>query len=482
MSRTLENLVGGTWQGVAGPVSEVRDPGNGEVLAHHPSSSPADVDQVVAAARSAFPAWKATPVPERARTLFRYHRALTDAESELAELIVRENGKTLPEARGELLRAFQYVEHACAVPELQKGAFTENVGTGVDSQFVREPLGVFAVVAPFNFPAMIPLYFTWAVACGNTVVVKPSELCPLTTIRMAELASEAGFPDGVVNVVLGGAEVVGALAEHPDVVGMSFVGSSAIAEAVYKLVTGQGKRAQCQGGAKNHLVVAGDAQLDRCLPNLVNSMLGNASQRCFAGSNVLVESRVYDDFLARFLEAAAAIRVGYGLDPEVTMGPVITSRALEGMHRAVEAAESAGATVLLDGRQVQVDGYPDGHYLGPTILAAEPGMAIFDDELFGPVRCVKRVESVAEALDIINRSRYGHTAAIYTADGHTARDFARQADVGQVGINVGTPAPIAFYPVGGRRTSFYGSHRGRANDAVDFYTDKKVIVSTWFAT
>jgi malonate-semialdehyde dehydrogenase (acetylating)/methylmalonate-semialdehyde dehydrogenase len=480
--RTLQNFVAGRWTGSgASDGIEVTNPASGEPIAWCPSSTEAEVDAAVGAARDAFPMWAATPVTKRAAALFELRHRLADATHELAEIMVEENGKTYDEAIGEMGRALEYVEHACAIPELLKGSISANVSGGVDTQYVREPLGVFAVVAPFNFPAMIPLYFSWAVACGNSVVVKPSELCPLTTVRMVELAEKCGFPAGVINVVLGGVPAVQQLVAHRDIAGVSFVGSSRAAEAVYTRASQHGKRAQCQGGAKNHLVVTDSARLDKCMPNLVNSAFGQASQRCFAGSNVLAVAGRYEEVRDRFVGAAEAIRLGDVSGDGMAMGPVISRDSLERAYAAIENAIEQGAKVLLDGRKAQVDRRPDGFWLGPTILEAEPGMTIFDDELFGPVRCIKSVQDVDEAVEIVNRSTFGHSAVIYTESGGAAKDFARRVNVGQVGVNVGTPAPIAFYPVGGRKTSFFGTLRGRANDAIDFYTDKKVIVSTWHA-
>lgn len=478
--RTLENFIDGGWTPIEGSNSvAVTNPATGATIATHPQSSSVDVDRAVAAAAEAFRGWWMTPVPTRSEMMFRYRHLVWEAREELSRILVEENGKTLAEARGEMLRALQYIEHASAATETMKGAVTENVGSGVDIEYIREPLGPFAIVAPFNFPAMIPLYFTWAVATGNPVVLKPSEHCPLTSVRLVELAAEAGFPPGVVNLVLGDRTVVERLAEHPDIVGLSFVGSSEIAEHVYKLTTGFGKRCQSQGGSKNHLVVTDTAILDRCLPNIVSSMLGSTSQRCFAGSNLLIYESVYDQLLERFLEGVKALRLGPGMDELATLGPVISHDSRNRLAAAVATAEAAGADVLLDGRGAAVPGFEGGSWMGPTVVAAEPGMEIFDRELFGPVRCVKKVSGLDEALAVIDASTYGHTAAIYTEQGGVAREFRQRANVGQVGINIGTPAPIAFYAVGGRKSSFYGSHRGRANDAVDFYTDKKVVVSTW---
>lgn len=478
--RTLDNLIAGAWTAsTSDAFTDVRNPATGEVIARHPRSPVAEVDAAIDAAQRAFRGWSRTPVPTRAAFLFRYRHLLTAHGDELAEIISAENGKTLPEAKGELLRAIQYVEHAAAAPETMKGSVTENIGTGVDIEFIREPLGVFAVIAPFNFPAMIPLYYAWAVATGNTVVLKPSELCPLTTIRMAELADDAGLPDGVLNVILGDKTVVERIAEHPAVVGVSFVGSSEIAEVVYKLVTGHGKRCQAQGGAKNHLVVTDTANLPDSLSNIVSSMFGNASQRCFAGSNLLVYDSVYDEVLSAVLGEIDALRMGDPRDAGTTLGPVISAAAKDRFVAAIGEAEAQGATLLRDGRNTEVPGFEGGYWLGPTLIEADPSLDIFRNELFGPVRCIARIDGLDDAVEIINASAYGHTAAIYTESGGVAREFRQRCDVGQIGINVGTPAPIAFYAVGGRRSSFYGDLRGRANDAVDFYTDKKVIVSTW---
>jgi malonate-semialdehyde dehydrogenase (acetylating) / methylmalonate-semialdehyde dehydrogenase len=478
--RTLRNLAGGEWVDPGGGDVDVLDPASGELIARQRGSTAGDLDAVVGAASDAFWEWRMTPVTQRAAILFRYRELVSGAIDELSELTVAENGKTLDEAKGELVRGLQYIEHACAIPELMKGATSEEIGTGVDTEYIREPLGVFAIVAPFNFPAMIPLYFTWAVACGNTVVIKPSEHCPLTAVRLSELAGEAGFPPGVVNLVLGGADVVSGLAAHPQVAGLSFVGSSEVARRVYTMTTAAGKRCQSQGGSKNHLVVTDSAVVERCLPNIVSSMLGNASQRCFAGSNLLVYDEAWDDVVPPLLDQVGALRLGHGMDPSATMGPVISERALRMLEESVETAVEQGAQLLVDGRGAKVEGYPGGFWLGPTMLLAEPGMDVFDRELFGPVRCLRRVDGLDEALDIVNASTYGHTAVVYTEQGGVAREFRQRAQVGQVGVNVGTPAPIAFYPVGGRKTSLFGSHRGRANDAVDFYTDKKVVVTTWY--
>jgi malonate-semialdehyde dehydrogenase (acetylating) / methylmalonate-semialdehyde dehydrogenase len=476
----LKNYVGGEWiDSSTEKYLEITNSLTGETVGLCPDSTLDEVDLAVASCKEAFPSWRNTIPTRRADVLYRLREKLTYARDELAELIVHEHGKTLSDAKGELMRALQYVEHPCGISELLKGSHSEDVGTGVDEYYIREPLGVFAILPPFNFPSMIALYFTWPVACGNTVVVKPSELCPMTMLRIAELAEESGFPPGVLNVINGGPAVGERLCTHPDVMGVTFVGSSKVAEIVYRTATSHGKRAQCQGGAKNHVLVMDDSPLDKIIPNIVNSCFGHTSQRCFAVSNVLVHEKVYDEFRDKFLDECRSLKLGGGLDEGVDMGPVVNKAALDRLLNAIETGLDQGARMLLDGRNPKVAGYPKGLFLGPTVLEAEPGSELFTDEVFGPVRCLKKVSGLAEALEIINASPFGHTSVIYTENGGIARRFIREADTGQVGVNVGTPAPIAFYPVGGRRISMFGSHRGRANDAVDFYTDKKVVVTRW---
>lgn len=476
----MKNYIDGEWiSSRSKKYLEVKNPAFDEVIALCPLSTEDEVERAVRSAKDAFWEWRNTPPPDRAEYLFKLKDLIERHRNELAETIVNENGKTFDEAMGELTRGIQYVEHACAIAELLKGSFSEDVGRNVDEYYIREPLGVFVIIPPFNFPAMIPLYFTWAVAAGNTVVIKPSEVCPLTTSKIIELCHKIGFPKGVVNMILGGAEVGRALVSHQDVAGVTFVGSSKVAEEIYKLATSKGKRAQCQGGANNHALIMEDANLDGIMQNLVNSCFGNAGQRCFAISNVLVVDEIYDEFIEKFLERVKKIKLGYGMDKDVTMGPVVSKQSLERLLREIELAIDEGAKLLLDGRKVNVEKYPNGYFLGPTIFEAEPGMRVFDEEIFGPIRCVKKVKDFEEGISIINANRYGHTAVIYTESGRYARDFTRLVNTGQVGINVGTPAPIAFYPVGGRKISFFGSTRGRANDAIDFYTDKKVVVSRW---
>ncbi|MFZ5650891.1 MAG: CoA-acylating methylmalonate-semialdehyde dehydrogenase [Bacillota bacterium] len=478
----LKNYIGGEWvESKTKEFLEIRNPATDEILSLYPLSTPDEVDDAVAAAKKAFWGWRSTPVPKRVQLMYKLRYKLEESRNHLARTISLEHGKTFAEGLQEIERCLQYVEDACAVPETMRGDYTEDIARGVDEYYIREPLGVFIILPPFNFPAMISSYFVWPIACGNTVVVKPSKYCPNTMIEIARLVEECGFPKGVVNVLNGSGSVAGnRLITHPDVAGVTFVGSSGAGLKIYETACAHGKRAQCQGGAKNHLVVMEDARLDEgVVRNIINSCFGHVGERCFAGSNVLVVESIYEVFKEKFLEAAKALKVGCGLDEGVTLGPVVDREHLNQILKEIDHGVQEGAKLLLDGRNVRVEGYPNGCFLGPTVFEAEPGMRIFTEEVFGPVRCLKKVKDLKEAISIIEQNPFGHTAVIYTETGKYAREFIRRTNVGQVGVNIGTPAPIAFYPVGGRKISGYGSTRGRAADAVDFYTDKKVVVSQW---
>ncbi len=482
--KKLKDYINGQWvESKTGKWLEVRNPATDEVIALCPETTGEEIDRTVKAAQDAFWNWRITPPPRRAKFMFDFHEKLQKHHAELAELIVNENGKTLADAMGELTRAMEYVEHACAGPELLKGSHAEDVGTGVDTMYIREPLGAFVFLPPFNFPAMIALYFVWAVAAGDTAIIKSSRLCPMTITRIIEIVDECRFPKGVINLLHGSGSGVGdALITHPGTVGVTFVGSSKVGEHVYKTAINHGKRAQCQGGAKNHVLIAEDAVIDKVIQNVVDSCFGHVGERCFAVSNVLAVERVYDQVREKFVELSKKLVLGYGMEKGVTLGPVVSREALNGMLREVDQAIREGAKLILDGRNPKVEKYPKGHFIGPTVLEAEPEMRIFQEEVFGPVRCLKKVSDLAEGVEVINRSPYGHTANLYTENGGWAREFARLVQVGQVGINIGTPAPIAYFPVGGRKISMYGDIRGRANEAIDFYTDKKVIISRWHSS
>ena len=459
---------------------EVKNPAKDEVIALCPETTKEEIDETVRVAQEAFWKWRTTPPPRRAKLLFYLHEKLEKHIDEIGELIVNENGKTLPDGKGEMTRAMEYVEHACAGPELMKGSHAEDVGTGVDTLYIREPLGPFVFLPPFNFPAMIALYYVWAIAAGNTAIVKSARLCPLTVTRIFEIAHEVGFPKGVMNLLHGSGSGVGdALVKHPGTVGVTFVGSSQVGETVYKTAINHGKRAQCQGGAKNHVLIAEDAVIDEVMQNVVDSCFGHVGERCFAVSNVLAVEKIYEKAKERFIELSKKLVMGYGMDKGVTLGPVVSRESLNEILGECDRALKDGAKLILDGRNPKVDKYPKGYFIGPTVFEAEPEMRIFQEEVFGPVRCFKKVKDLAEGVAVINRSPYGHTANLYTENGGWAREFARRVNVGQVGINIGTPAPIAYFPVGGKKISMFGDIRGRANEAIDFYTDKKVVISRW---
>jgi malonate-semialdehyde dehydrogenase (acetylating) / methylmalonate-semialdehyde dehydrogenase len=479
---TLRNCVGGQWvESSATDFLEITNPATGESLGCVPLSTARDVDVAVAAAQTAFPAWRAVPPLVRARHLFRLKALLEEQFEQIAATVTRENGKTLDEARGSLRRGIENVEHACGIPTLMMGRTLEDIATGIDCEYVRQPLGVFAAVTPFNFPAMIPLWFwPYAVATGNTFVLKPSEQVPFTPTRIVELAHEAGLPPGVLNLVHGGKEAVNALLAHPGVVGISFVGSSAVARHLYREAATQGKRVQALGGAKNHIVILPDADLDRAVANVTESLFGCAGQRCLAGSVVVATDRAHEPVRERLLAAAKGLRLGYGLDAGVTMGPVVSERHRERVLSYVEAGRREGAELLLDGRTPRVERYPQGQFIGPTVFdGVRPDMTIGQEEVFGPVASVTRVADLDEAIDVIQRSRYANATSIFTTSGRAAREFRYRVGVSMIGVNVGVAAPMAFFPFGGTKGSFFGDLKANGRDAVEFYTDKKVVISRW---
>jgi len=482
--KKLKLYINGKWvESKSSKWLEVRNPATDEVIALCPETTREEIDDAVRSSQEAFWAWRTAPPPRRAKLLFDFHNKLEAHLSEIAEVIVKENGKTLPDARGEITRAMEYIEHACAGPELMKGSHAEDVGTGVDTMYIREPLGPFVFLPPFNFPAMIALYFVWALAAGDTAIIKSSRLCPTTITRIIEVLEECDFPKGVVNLVHGSGSGVGdALTTHPGTVGVTFVGSSKVGEHVYKTAINSGKRAQCQGGAKNHVLIAEDAIIDEIMQNVVDSCFGHVGERCFAVSNVLAVEKVYDRVKEKFLALSKNLVLGYGMEKSVTLGPVVSRDALDKILQEVERGIKDGARLIMDGRNPKVEKYPKGYFIAPTVFEAEPEMRIFQEEVFGPVRCLKKVKDLAEGVQVINRSPYGHTANLYTENGGWAREFARLVQVGQVGINIGTPAPIAYFPVGGKKISMFGDIRGRANEAIDFYTDKKVVISRWHSS
>ncbi|MGI0130833.1 MAG: CoA-acylating methylmalonate-semialdehyde dehydrogenase [Thermoplasmata archaeon] len=476
----LENYVGGAWvRAHAGGFLEVPDPSTGAVIARVPRSDAADVDTAVAAARASFPRWRSVPVAERARRVLALRQSLEVHFDALVESVVRENGKTTDEARGSVRRGVEAAEFAASAPTTMQGSFLEDVTPGVDTTLLRQPLGVVAGISPFNFPVMIPLWMApLALVCGNSFVLKPSERVPLSAALLARVFDEAEFPPGTFNLVHGDAAAVDALLAHPGVDAVSFVGSAPTARHVYTTAAAHGKRVQALAGAKNHLVVMPDADLDRSIPAIVSSAFGQSGERCLAGSVVLAVDPVGDRLVARLAEAVRSLAVGPAGDTATAVGPVIRAEQRARILKWIEDGEAGGAIVAARGSvPVAVDGY----YVAPVLFdRVRPEMAIAQEEIFGPVLCVVRVPSLDEALRVANASRFGNAAAIFTRDGRSAREFTHRIEVGMVGVNIGVPAPAAYFPFVGWKGSFYGDLHVTGRDAVEFYTRKKVVTSRWF--
>ncbi len=478
----LKNYIDGEWVESSGKLLDVHNPATGEVIAQVPLSTAEEVDQAVAAAKAAFEEWRETPPLVRARYMFRLKGLMEERFEELARTVVKEHGKILDEARGEVRRAIENVEVAMAVPSLMMGYNAEDIAEGIDEEAVLQPVGVFCCVAPFNFPAMVPFWFLpYAIACGNTYIVKPSEVCPISQSLLFDLMDEADLPPGVVNLVNGSRETVDALLTHPGVAGVSFVGSTPVAKHIYSTAAAHGKRAQCQAGAKNCLVVMPDAVLDRTVANILTSAFGTAGQRCLAGALVLAVGEVYEPLKEQLVAAASQIQVGYGLDEGVQMGPVVSRRALDRILGYIEKGLEEGAELILDGRNVRVEGYPNGYFVGPTIFdKVRPEMVIAREEIFGPVLGIIRVADFDEALEIIAGIPYGNAASLFTSSGRWAREFKYRVRCGNLGINIGIAAPIASFPFGGMKESFFGDLHGQGRDAIQFFTDRKVVITRWF--
>ncbi len=473
-------LIGGRFQeSGSDEVDPIYDPATGETIALLPYSTPEEIDRAVRAAAEAFPAWADTPVPDRAQVMFRFKALLEDLFEELSRLVTHENGKTLPEARGEVRRAIEVVELACGAPTLMMGTNLDQIADGIDEELVRFPVGVVAGITPFNFPNMVPLWMIpLAIVCGNTFVHKPSQRTPLSAVRIGELLTEAGLPDGVFNVVHGSKESVDALLTHPDVVAVSFVGSAGVAQYIYATGAASGKRVQALGGAKNHLLVMDDADLDKTVTALLSSAFGNAGQRCLAGSVAVGVGSLGDALVQELSSQAGRLKVGPGMEPDTDMGPVIREERRKELIGYIEQGEEVGATLVADGRGV---GPSDGFFLGPTIFdRVTPDMALWRDEMFGPVLSVVRASDIHEALNVLNASSYGNAASIFTTSGANAREFKRRAEAGMLGVNVGVAAPMAFFPFTGWKRSFFGDLHATGQDGVRFYTRHKVVTSRWW--
>jgi malonate-semialdehyde dehydrogenase (acetylating)/methylmalonate-semialdehyde dehydrogenase len=466
----------------AAGATPVYNPSQGEVIAQTPAGGAAEVDQAVDAAKRALPGWAETPVVERARTLFRYKGLLEEQFESLARLVTREHGKTVDESRGDVRRGIEVVELACSIPSLIMGQALSNVARGIDGQVSLEPVGVCAGITPFNFPAMVPMWmYPLAIACGNTFVLKPSPKVPLTAVRLAEIALEAGLPPGVLNVVHGGREAVDALLLHPDVAAISFVGSTAVARYIYEKGTANGKRVQAAGGAKNFMIVMPDADLDAATGAIMGAAFGCAGQRCMAGSVAAPVGRAAEPLLERLGKAATDLRVGpTDEDESAGMGPLIDPAARERVLRSLDAGGREGAKLVQDGRAVLLTRQTQGFFVGPSIFdGVRQGMHVAREEIFGPVLSVMRAESLSEATALANQSPYGNGAVIFTQNGGAARQFARDIRCGMVGVNVGVPAPMALFPFSGWNQSFFGDLHVQGTEGIRFYTRSKVVLSRW---
>lgn len=478
----LLNYIAGAWcASAAAEYLNVFNPATGAVIAAAPLSPAREVEAAAAAAATAYADWRRTPPTERVQYLFKLNNLLEENFEDLSRTITIECGKTLDEARGEMRRAIENVQVACGIPILMQGYNSEDIASGIDELMLRQPVGVCAVVGPFNFPGMIPFWFMpYAVACGNTYIVKPSEKVPLTMQKVFRLIDQIGLPKGVVNLVNGDKETVDAILDHPAIRAISFVGSTPVAKYVYSRATANGKRAQCQGGAKNPIVVLPDADIEMTTRITADSAFGCAGQRCLAASLAITVGDARDTFTEAIADAAARRVVGNGLEPGVQMGPVITAQSRARVEALVGKGGAEGAQILVDGRGAKIGGYEGGYFVRPTILrGVPPDGEIARTEIFGPVLGLMHVDTVAEAIALVNSGRYGNMACLFTSSGAAARQFRYEAQVGNVGINVGIAAPMAFFPFSGAKESFFGDLHGQGLDAVEFFTQKKVVVERW---
>jgi len=482
MSKQLHHFINGApVAGTSGRFGEVFNPATGELAARVPLAGTAEIDVVVAAARGAAAAWAEMTPLARARVLFQFRDLVNAHLDELAGLVTAEHGKTLADAKGSITRGLEVVEFACGIPHLMKGEFSESVGSGIDSWSLRQPVGVCAGITPFNFPAMVPMWmFPVALACGNTFILKPSEKDPSTGLRLAELLVEAGLPAGVFNVVNGDAEAVNALLEHRDVDAVSFVGSTPVAEHIYRSAAAHGKRVQALGGAKNHLVVMPDADLDQAADALVGAAYGSAGERCMAVSVGVAVGPVADQLVDRLERRIRKLKVGPGTDPDADMGPLVNRAHLDRVIGYIDRGVAEGAHLVVDGRDITLQGYEDGFFLGASLFDhVTPEMRIYTDEIFGPVLGLVRAPDFDSAVALVNGHEYGNGVAIFTRDGDTARAFVNRVQIGMVGINVPIPVPMAFHSFGGWKRSLFGDLHMHGADGVRFYTRLKTVTSRW---
>lgn len=481
--RLVKNFINGEFVASKSPTIPVTNPANGKLLANVPLCTAAEVDQAVSAAKAAFADWAETPVAQRIQYIFKMKQLMEMYFEDIARIVTTEHGKTLPEARGDVRRAIDNLDQAAAMPTLMMGECLENVAKGIDCLTFVRPMGVFAAIVPFNFPAMVPFWFApYAVASGNTFIVKPSEQVPLTQEYIFNLWRETNLPVGVINSINGGKEVVDRLCTHADVVGVSFVGSTAVARHVYTLSTQNGKRAQCLGGAKNFMVVMEDADMDRAAETVADSCFGCAGQRCLAASVVLtVGDKAHGEFVPRIVTYARSAVIGDGLDAGTVVGPVISAKSKQRIVELINNAERQGAKILVDGRTPPKNTHPEGYYLGVTVLDnVTPDMEIAKEEIFGPVLCISKVAKLEQVHDIMNAHPCANTTSIYTQNGAHAREFYHNTFPSMIGVNIGVPAPMSYFGFGGAKESFFGDTKAHGRYGVEFYTDKKVIIERWF--
>ncbi|NET52435.1 MAG: CoA-acylating methylmalonate-semialdehyde dehydrogenase [Merismopedia sp. SIO2A8] len=478
----LQNYIAGSWQcSATRDYIDVTNPATTEVLAAVPLSLASDVEQATIAAQTAFKTWRRIPATQRIQSLFKLKTLLEEHRAELAELITTECGKTLKESQGELQRAIENVEVACGIPTLMQGYNSEDIARGIDEIMIRQPLGVVGIIAPFNFPAMIPFwFFPYAIACGNTCIIKPSEKVPQTMHKIMALIDQTELPAGVVNLVHGSKGVVDALLDHPTIRAISFVGSSPVAQYIYRRAAETGKRVQCQGGAKNPVVILPDADLEMTTRIVADSAFGCAGQRCLAASLAITVGSIQADFREAIATAATERVVGHGLDEGVQMGPVINQASCDRSHTLIQKGVDEGGSLLVDGRYPTIPGYEQGHFIRPTVLQDIPPQgSIATTEIFGPVLGLLHTHTLDDAITIVNQSRWGNMACLFTSSGAAARKFRYETEAGNVGINIGVAAPMAFFPFSGWKESFYGDLHGQSQHAVEFFTQTKVVVERW---
>ena len=479
--KSLPNFIDGKWETVDADHQDVVNPATAETIAKVPMSGGATMERAVDYASAAFPAWRRTPATDRVQFLFKLKHLLEENFEAIAKTTTEECGKTIVEARGELRRGIENVETACGIPAMIQGYNNEDIAPGIDEMMIRQPLGVVSVVTPFNFPAMIPLWFLpYAIACGNTCVVKPSEKVPLTLLKIFELIEKTGLPRGVAQLVNGGKEAVDGLLDNPAVRAVSFVGSTDVARYIYERAAKNGKRAQCQGGAKNPIVILPDADLQTTTRIAADSAFGCAGQRCLAASVAITVGDARRSFTEAICAAAEARTVGFGLDEGVEMGPLISSASKARVEGLIGQGVEQGAELLVDGRGAKIDGYGDGFFVKPTVLEnVDPASPIAETEIFGPVLSMMHVDHLDDAISLVNDRAYGNMACLFTSSGAAARKFRYEAKAGNIGINLGVAAPMAFFPFSGWSDSFFGDLHGQGWDAIEFYTEKKVVIERW---